>query len=1021
MDRFFSRKQSEDEDERDLIPSGPAGTFRSNFDPDEMPPPPPESPPPMENDQNESDQVPMVNVPSINVSYYGGESAQNLSGPSIEGRESRFYTALDEDFAAAGLQQRTSEDATKVPQVRSLYNARDSKNGPPLDAPRLVRTRPSLLSQGYPKVRNSDDYGMSSQPRQSQIVSRPSPPYLVSAETQTVKVGSRSSYTHLGTSQVRSFPNADESKEPWRPMSKQLLEVPHSQAKPSFLRSRHSLFSGNRKLGDYQRLNDEDDEEFLREIPLDRQPSIVLPILAERERLYFDLVGSGDVNQVKEFLKDSPGFNINCVDFEGHSALHVAVYNGDEAMVSFLLEQRHIEVGDCALHAVRLGNANLVTVLLDELSSQIPNLEFCGVPNSSDFSSDITPLILAAHCGHYEIIGMLLERGHKLVPPHHPRCTCKEVCQARQDELFRLSTKYERLNLYRALASPAYICHTSSDPILTAFQLCVELQQRSNIEEEFRSVYVELAKEVRAFPVALIGCCRTEEEVEVLLSLSAGCDCPGQFQFPRLELAVDCYQKEFVAHPNVQHALRRAWLGDYYKWHTKNYTAKALSVLPRIPMIPVIVLMCMIAPTSKQVKYWSLPVNRMISSLASYLVFLVLIFIESNQDKKKQLRGPPQSGLEGILVLFVVSHVFSSIRLCLLQGPRRFFRHLWNWYDLINQLLFVLAFLFWLAALIDVHKNGGLTLERKYWDPLDPTLLAEGCFAVATILSFSKLLLLCQLNFYLGPLQVSLGKMTKDLAKFLVIFIVIIISFTAGLCRLYHYYQGMIQTDVASGQKTTQVSSFVNVGETVKTLFWAILCMAPLESADVIIEDLPSGDSSTIVINKHVFTETVGYIAFGLFEVMSVIVILNMLIAAMSNTYQKVADNVDIEWTFGRSQVYLGYLSQTVLPPPFNLLPTPSGLSSMGEWCLVCVRPSKGRTARFSLSHCCYVEREEPTNVKEEYPEIISMLAQRYFTEKQPADGGAECGMPASSNLDNLKREITELKTLLKECLTSRS
>lgn len=37
--------------------------------------------------------------------------------------------------------------------------------------------------------------------------------------------------------------------------------------------------------------------------------------------------------------------------------------------------------------------------------------------------------------------------------------------------------------------------------------------------------------------------------------------------------------------------------------------------------------------------------------------------------------------------------------------------------------------------------------------------------------------------------------------------------------------------------------------------------------------------------------------------VLAVIVILNMLIATMSNTFQKVTDNVDIEWAFGRTEV----------------------------------------------------------------------------------------------------------------------
>lgn len=47
-------------------------------------------------------------------------------------------------------------------------------------------------------------------------------------------------------------------------------------------------------------------------------------------------------------------------------------------------------------------------------------------------------------------------------------------------------------------------------------------------------------------------------------------------------------------------------------------------------------------------------------------------------------------------------------------------------------------------------------LERKYWHHLDPTLLAEGTFTVATIMAFFKLMFLCQLNYHLGPLQVTI-------------------------------------------------------------------------------------------------------------------------------------------------------------------------------------------------------------------------------------------------------------------------
>lgn len=50
-----------------------------------------------------------------------------------------------------------------------------------------------------------------------------------------------------------------------------------------------------------------------------------------------------------------------------------------------------------------------------------------------------------------------------------------------------------------------------------------------------------------------------------------------------------------------------------------------------------------------------------------------------------------------------------------------------------------------------------------------------------------------------------------------------------------------------------------------------------------------------MIYNKYIFVPG--------FEVISVIIVLNMLIATMSNTFQRVNDNVAIEWTFGRTEV----------------------------------------------------------------------------------------------------------------------
>ena len=73
----------------------------------------------------------------------------------------------------------------------------------------------------------------------------------------------------------------------------------------------------------------------------------------------------------------------------------------------------------------------------------------------------------------------------------------------------------------------------------------------------------------------------------------------------------------------------------------------------------------------------------------------------------------------------------------------------------------------------------------------------------------------------------------------------------------------MILEEEDTGIKTQQVDSFVNFRLTLKTLFWAIFCMSPIESADVVIENLPPNNDGEPVSNYHDFTEAVGHICLA--------------------------------------------------------------------------------------------------------------------------------------------------------------
>ncbi|XP_050426946.1 short transient receptor potential channel 4-like [Adelges cooleyi] len=638
--------------------------------------------------------------------------------------------------------------------------------------------------------------------------------------------------------------------------------------------------------------------------------------LSDKAEQFFDIVERCDLSAAEDFLSENK-VDINMKDFQGLTPLHLAIRNDCYPLVDLFLRQQGIKVGDSKLFAIAHDNLAMLKHLFDYEETlfgtkEQQKAEQSDPDDSEEYPSFMTPLLLAAQCGRYEIIEYLLASGHRLERPHPPRCMCTVRCLPMLESADVVANGCERLNLFRAISNPAYLCCTSHDPILACFQLHDELLECGAVEQVYKTVYTEMAYKVRQFAVEMIVNCRTSDEVKIILKNPEGCKFKGTFIYPRLITAMDYKQKEFVAHTNIQQVLESAWIGDWIEWKAHSSVIKCAYPLWRLMKMPLTVVFGLLSKSTD--RSCRLPIDRMFDSLIMYTVFLMLLFYQSNMDKFEMRRGAPESGAELIIFLFVLGYILENLRLRNLQGPDRYFKNLWNIYDTVKLLLFALSMTCWVMAAIQA-KWADPDLDRKYWHWADPQLLGEALFAFATVMSFVRLLFLCQLNYYIGPMQVSLGKVLNDFAKFMTFLVIIMMAFTSGLGTFYSYYAGMSQKDPESEQVTTQEDSFISIPDTFKTLFWGIFCMTPLEAPNVVI-----GNDGNIDVQHHYFTQFVGYMLFALFEVLMVIVMLNMLIAAMSDTFQRVVDNADYEWLFGRTEVYVNYMLMDKLPSPFNLL-----------------------------------------------------------------------------------------------------
>jgi len=159
--------------------------------------------------------------------------------------------------------------------------------------------------------------------------------------------------------------------------------------------------------------------------------------------------------------------------------------------------------------------------------------------------------------------------------------------------------------------------------------------------------------------------------------------------------------------------------------------------------------------------------------------------------------------------------------------------------------------------------------------------------------------------------------------------------------------------------------------------------MTSLDAPNVVVDNTVAATGGVDAASQpHHFTQLVGYGLFAVFEVLMVIVMMNMLVAAMSDTFQRVADNAEYEWLFGRTQVYVSYMLLDDMPPPFNLLPTTSWLQ------LVAKRWGNGYS-HFPEDNGKSGHGVDDSRMKQdaaEFQELMTVIIKRYFTHRAHVD-----------------------------------
>ncbi|XP_033110018.1 short transient receptor potential channel 4-like isoform X2 [Anneissia japonica] len=736
-------------------------------------------------------------------------------------------------------------------------------------------------------------------------------------------------------------------------------------------------------------------------------------------QIYLKAAGSGNLEAVGFALAHAGDFDINCTDTDGKSALAIAIKCNNIEVVKLLL-QHNVNVGDALLRAVDMQNVKVVEILLEYARS--PQSMIGSNADNEDFHPSITPIILAAHTNNHDIIKMLLQHKATISDPW------KNLKKDRQKHSVQYSLGL--LNIYKALSSEFYISLTSEDPIDKSFELYKKLKLLARMEYEHKSEYETLAEQVELYAAELLGQTRNRKELTTVLTHDSAewNKCPEVIELKqplKVLKAVTYYQKRFVAHPHCQILLTDRWYkGLSAEWRANRSFKGILLTAITCILWPLWSLFYLAAPLGRISTLMRTPYIKFLMHTSSYVTFLVLLGcatsdvqafqfpnITSNegctstqklteQEHALRVRGRKPTIIQVFIMSWIIGMTWREVKELYRNGIKTYVKDMWNFIDLFQMILYWC----WIALkFVSIRKASGTdeNLHRSQWPVYDPNIVAEAMFAVANIFSFCRSLRLIVISDQVGPLQISLGGMIDDIARFLFIFTLVWVAFALGLTQLYWPYSPEeILECIATGKMDTDDCKEMPFGmfsHSMETLFWALF---GLEDLSV----LQSGST-------HIFTEGVGRIIFALYYVCAVVILLNVLIAMMSSTFSRVEAEADIEWKFSRAEMWMSYFDDAAtVPVPFNLVPSPKSIWHVIRTIMRCFC-YKDAAKKSKQKHFQKVVEKEKL-----YEETVQLLVARYIADKK-SDAYDTEGAVTQLDIIAVRQDISGVKNELSEFL----
>ncbi|CAH3167147.1 unnamed protein product [Porites lobata] len=296
------------------------------------------------------------------------------------------------------------------------------------------------------------------------------------------------------------------------------------------------------------------------------------------------------------------------------------------------------------------------------------------------------------------------------------------------------------------------------------------------------------------------------------------------------------------------------------------------------------------------------------------------------------------------------------------KSPVKYFKDMWNYLDVIIEIIYILTVILRITTI----ARGGVPYNNRLLE------ISNYLYGINTLLMVLRVSSILELNQVAGPLQLALNRMLGDLLIILSQFFFVIVGFSLAITKSYNAERSYLRPH--SNHSGTRVGKSVGFVRTCELLIWSALEKTELK------------EWKSVTKNTTVFVN----VLFCIFLIVTVIMLVNVLVALLTKTYDNITNNAEVEWKFSRAVCETQYRGMHAVAVPFNLLTMPATI--------LCLRGKKD--ARKQEAH--YRRKE----YKKYYQECLFPVLTKRYKKKY----GGSFPLSVEEKIDLIMERLQQLK-----------